>query len=81
VPPSRLTEGMAIMQTGVIAGVAPGAALSGWIVDAHGASAAYLVSLAAGLLAAVAAQAIPRQRPAATPTPAEPAPETTGATT
>jgi predicted MFS family arabinose efflux permease len=85
VPPARLTEGMAIMQTGVVAGVAPGAALSGWVVDAHGASAAYLVSLGAGLLAAIAAQAIPRRRDAATPTGAEPsptpAPETSGATT
>jgi MFS family permease len=59
VPPSRLTEGMAIMQTGVVAGVAPGAALSGVVVDASGASAAYLVSLAAGVVAALAALAIP----------------------
>ena len=29
VPASRLTEGMAIMHTGLVAGVAPGAALSG----------------------------------------------------
>jgi predicted MFS family arabinose efflux permease len=78
VPPARLTEGMGIMQTGVIAGVAPGAALGGWVVDAQGASAAYLVSLAAGLLAALAAQVIPRQ-PAATPSPAMP--ETSGAVT
>ena len=63
VPQSRLTEGMAIMQTGVVAGVAPGAALSGLVVDHTGASSAYLVSLAAGLVAAVAAQAIPRERP------------------
>lgn len=60
VPPSRLNEGMAIMQTGIVAGVAPGAALSGSIVDAAGASPAYLVSLGAGLLAALAAQALPR---------------------
>ncbi|WP_435741428.1 MFS transporter [Nocardioides sp. SYSU DS0663] len=60
-PPGRLTEGMAIMQTGLVAGVAPGAAASGYVVDHHGASAAYLVSLAAGLLAALAAQAIPRR--------------------
>lgn len=65
VPQSRLTEGMAIMQTGVVAGVAPGAALSGLVVDHAGASAAYLVSLAAGLLSVVAAQALPRgQAPA-----------------
>ncbi|QIG42868.1 MFS transporter [Nocardioides anomalus] len=63
VPPSRLTEGMAIMQTGVVAGVAPGAALSGVVVDASGASAAYLVSLAAGVVAALAALAIPQRSP------------------
>ena len=60
VPPGRLTEGMAIMQTGLVAGVAPGATLSGVVVDHHGASAAYLVSVAAGLVAALAAQALPR---------------------
>jgi hypothetical protein len=60
VPVSRLTEGMAIMHTGIVAGVAPGATISGFVVDHSGASAAYLVSLAAGVLAAVAAQAVPR---------------------
>jgi MFS family permease len=60
VPPGRLTEGMAIMQTGLVAGVAPGATLSGLVVDHQGASAAYLVSVAAGLVAALAAQALPR---------------------
>ncbi|GGO69258.1 MFS transporter [Nocardioides deserti] len=60
VPASRLTEGMAIMQTGLVAGVAPGATISGFVVDHSGASAAYLVSLAAGLVAALAAQALPR---------------------
>jgi MFS family permease len=62
VPPSRLTEGMAIMHTGLVAGVAPGATISGFVVDHSGASAAYLVSLAAGVVAALAAQAIPRTR-------------------
>jgi MFS family permease len=60
VPPGRLTEGMAIMQTGLVAGVAPGATLSGLVVDHQGASAAYLVSVTAGLVAALAAQALPR---------------------
>ncbi|NYD41604.1 MFS transporter [Nocardioides panaciterrulae] len=60
VPAGRLNEGMAIVQTGLVAGVAPGAALAGVVVDAHGASAAYLVSAGAGLLAALAAQALPR---------------------
>lgn len=63
VPSGRLTEGMAIMQTGLVAGVAPGATLSGLVVDHQGASAAYLVSLAAGTVAALAALAIPRQKP------------------
>ena len=60
VPVPRLTEGMAIMHTGIVAGVAPGALLSGIVVDHVGASAAYLVSLAAGVVAAVAAQTVPR---------------------
>jgi hypothetical protein len=55
VPPARLTEGMAVVETALVAGVAPGAALAGRIIDSHGASTAYLVSLAAGLVAAVAA--------------------------
>lgn len=67
VPRGRLTEGMAIMQTGLVAGVAPGATLSGLVVDHRGASAAYLVSVGAGLVAAVVAQAIPRQAPVASP--------------
>jgi len=62
VPAGRLTEGMAIMQTGLVAGVAPGATLSGLVVDHAGASAAYLVSVAAGAVAALAGLAIPRQR-------------------
>jgi MFS family permease len=60
VPVSRLTEGMAIMHTGIVAGVAPGATISGFVVDHSGASTAYLVSLAAGVVAALAAQAVPR---------------------
>ncbi len=62
VPPARLTEGMAIMQTGLVAGVAPGASISGLVVDHHGASAAFLVSVAAGLVAAGAALVLPRSR-------------------
>lgn len=58
VPPSRLTEGMAFLQTGLVAGVAPGAALAGVLVDSHGASTAYLVPVGGGVLALLAAQAI-----------------------
>jgi MFS family permease len=62
VPSGRLTEGMAIMQTGLVAGVAPGATLSGLVDHHQGASAAYLVSVGAGLVAALAAQTLPRTR-------------------
>lgn len=62
VPAGRLTEGMAIMQTGLVAGVAPGATLSGLVVDHQGASPAYLVSVGAGVVAALAAQLLPRTR-------------------
>jgi len=60
VPSGRLTEGMAIQSTGVIGGVAPGAALAGVVVDAHGASAAYWLPVAAGFTAVLAAQLLPR---------------------
>ncbi|MGH3347514.1 MAG: MFS transporter, partial [Nocardioides sp.] len=62
VPPSRLTEGMSFLHTGIVAGVAPGAALAGVVVDRAGASPAYLVSVGAGLLAALAALLVPRAR-------------------
>ena len=62
VPAERLTEGMAFVHTGLAAGLAPGAAISGIVVDAAGSSAAYLVSVAAGLVAAIAAQTLPRPR-------------------
>ncbi|MGC4112549.1 MAG: MFS transporter [Nocardioides sp.] len=68
VPQSRLTEGMTIVETAAIAGVAPGAALAGHVIDGHGASAAYLVSLAAGLVSALAALAA-RDEPACAPDP------------
>jgi MFS family permease len=56
-PPSRLTEGMAFLQTGIVVGVAPGAALAGVVVDEYGASTSYLVSLGGGLLALIGALA------------------------
>jgi MFS family permease len=58
-PAARLTEGMALLQTGLVAGVAPGAAVAGIVVDHAGASPAYLVPLGAAVLAAVAARALP----------------------
>ena len=56
VPTPRLTEGMAILHTGLVAGVAPGASIAGIVVDHSGASAAYAVALAGGILGALAAQ-------------------------
>jgi MFS family permease len=58
VPGPRLTEGIAIMHTGIAAGLAPGAALAGVVIDAHGANAAYLVAFGAGVVAAVAGLAL-----------------------
>jgi MFS family permease len=55
VPASRLTEGMAFIQTGIVAGVAPGAAIAGVVIDSAGASPAYLVCVGGGLLALAAA--------------------------
>jgi MFS family permease len=60
VPAGRLTEGIAITHTGLAAGLAPGAALAGLVIDAHGASPSYLVALAGGVVAAVVALALPR---------------------
>jgi MFS family permease len=56
VPSSRLTEGMAILHTGIVAGVAPGASIAGFVVDHYGASAAYAVALGGGVLGALVAQ-------------------------
>ena len=60
VPATRLTEGMTVIHTGIVAGVAPGATLAGIVIDASGASLAYLVAVSCGLLAAVAAISLPR---------------------
>ena len=56
VPSSRLTEGLAILHTGLVAGVAPGASIAGFVVDQRGASAAYGVALVGGILGALVAQ-------------------------
>ena len=55
VPASRLTEGIAMLHTTMAAGIAPGAAIAGVVVDAHGPHAAYLVPLGSGLLGVLAA--------------------------
>jgi len=50
VPGARLTEGLTWLITGLGIGVALGAAVSGWVVDAFGARAGFSVALAAGLV-------------------------------
>lgn len=52
VPPSRLTEGITWVTTGIGFGIAPGAAIAGQLVDQLGASPAYWVSVCSGVLAA-----------------------------
>ncbi len=61
VPRERLNEGMVLFSTGMVAGVAPGAALVGMVVDAAGASASFWVPAAAGTVGTVMAfSAAPR---------------------
>ena len=55
VPGDRLNEGMTVFTTGLVVGVAPGAALVGAVVDRAGASASFFVPAAAGALGAVVA--------------------------
>ena len=55
VPVGRITEGISIVTTGLAAGVAPGAALVGVVVDRSGASLSYWVPAAAGLTGAAVA--------------------------
>jgi predicted MFS family arabinose efflux permease len=67
VPAGRLTEGIAVFMTGLAAGLAPGAALVGLVVDAAGASASYGVPAVAGLLGAAIAFATGRFSAAPSP--------------
>ncbi|MFF5444263.1 MFS transporter [Streptomyces sp. NPDC012888] len=53
VPPAKLTEGMTWISTGLAVGIAAGSSVTGWVVDASGASAGYVVSISAGTAAAV----------------------------
>ncbi|MFG3282447.1 MFS transporter [Streptomyces sp. NPDC048111] len=55
VPRSKLTEGMTWTSTGLAVGVALGSSAAGWVVDAAGARAGYLVSVVSGTLAAAVA--------------------------
>ena len=61
VPDDRLNEGIAAVTTGLVAGIAPGAALVGVVVDAQGASASYWVPVgiaAVGVLVGWLAQRV-----------------------
>lgn len=49
-PRPRLTEAMAVFQTGISAGIAPGAYFAGLVADHAGGSASYWVCVAAGAL-------------------------------
>jgi predicted MFS family arabinose efflux permease len=60
VPAGRLTEGMTLFITGLGAGLAPGAAIVGRVVDASGASASFWVSVAAGFAGAALAFVVAR---------------------
>ena len=60
VPSGRLSEGMALVHTGIVAGVAPGATLAGVVIDARGASTAYLIPVVAAVVGALAARLTPR---------------------
>lgn len=55
VAPSRLTEALTWATTGLMVGVAPGAAIAGWVVDNHDASTAFAVPLVAGLAGSIVA--------------------------
>jgi len=57
VPASRLTEGIAMLHTTMAAGIAPGAAVAGVVVDAAGPHAAYLVPICSGAIGVLAAVA------------------------
>jgi MFS family permease len=65
-PRSRLTEAMAVFQTGISAGIAPGAYLGGLMADHTSGSASYWVCVGSGALT-LAAALLCRPAPVATP--------------
>jgi len=71
VPSNRLTEGIATLTTGLGAGIAPGAALAGIVIDRSGASTSYWVAVVAGLLAALSVFATGSPRAARADCPTE----------
>jgi predicted MFS family arabinose efflux permease len=58
VPRERLNEAMGFVQTGLSAGIAPGAWLAGLVADGQGGSAAYWVCTVSAVLAALASFAV-----------------------
>jgi predicted MFS family arabinose efflux permease len=60
VPRERLTEGISWVTTGLAAGIAPGAAISGVVIDSAGASAAYAVCVVSGAVAVAGAWTVRR---------------------
>ncbi|SPZ56125.1 Major Facilitator Superfamily [Serratia quinivorans] len=72
VPPSRITEGLTWMTTGISIGVALGAALAGLVVDAYGARAGFGIPIIAGLVMVVVVLIGLRTLRAASVTHAEP---------
>jgi predicted MFS family arabinose efflux permease len=54
VPSRRLNEGLAVFHTALVVGVAPGAAVTGYVVDHGGASASYWVPAGSAMLGALA---------------------------
>ena len=59
VPAPRLTEGLAVVHSGMAFGVALGAAVVGYVVDHAGASASYGVVITAGAIGAILAWTLP----------------------
>ncbi|CDH25929.1 MFS transporter [Xenorhabdus bovienii] len=53
VPPSRITEGLTWMTTGISIGVALGSVLAGMVIDIYGARAGFSVTIVAGLVMVV----------------------------
>lgn len=67
VPARRLTEGISIISTGMYAGLAPGAAAVGAVIDSSGASASYWVAVAAAVVGALIGLATVLLRPPSLP--------------
>ncbi|HEV2503069.1 MAG TPA: MFS transporter [Mesorhizobium sp.] len=57
VPSSKLTEGMTWAITSIGIGLAAGSSAAGWVIDNHGATSGFLVSITAGVVALIVALA------------------------